>query len=315
MSLHVVPVPGIGEVTVGTDLARLVTEHAELLEGDVVVVTSKIVSKALGLTSRSDRDTVVDQGTDRVVARRGPTRIVRTWSGLTLAAAGVDASNVEVGTVLSLPDDPDAEARAIRHGIAASTGLQVGVVISDTAGRAWRVGQTDIAIGCAGLAPFESFAGREDVHGNALAVTAPAVADEVASAAELASGKLGGLPVVVVRGLPAHLLLQDDGPGAAALVRAEDDDLFGLGSRDAVVAALGGSGGRGFPTDPQATLALVLDLARPGTLPVAVAGEVVEITARRDQPDEVLEAGALRQRVESLALAHRLPATVVVTLA
>ena len=114
------------------------------------------------------------------------------------------------------------------------------MVISDTAGRAWRNGQTDIAIGCAGLVPLDPFAGRQDTYGNPLVVTAPAVADEVAAAAELASGKLGRRPVVIVRGLPARLVTDEDGPGAASLVRPEKDDMFGLGSREAVVAAVSG---------------------------------------------------------------------------
>ena len=180
-----------------------------------------------------------------MVARRGPTTIVRTRHGLTLAAAGIDASNVEAGSIVLLPLDPDASARRLRADLRAGSGRNVGVIVTDTAGRAWREGQTDIAIGAAGLVVAESFEGREDTHGNPLAVTAPAVADEIAGMAELAQGKLGGRPFAVVRGR-ADLVLapEDDGPGAGALIRPEGADLFGFGAREAVVRALAGD-----PTD------------------------------------------------------------------
>jgi coenzyme F420-0:L-glutamate ligase/coenzyme F420-1:gamma-L-glutamate ligase len=176
-----------------------------------------------------------------VVARRGPTAIVRTRQGLTMAAAGIDASNVESGTVVLLPEDPDASARTLRAQIHGRTGRNAAVVITDTAGRAWREGQTDIAVGAAGLLVLEEFAGRVDAHGNPLAVTAPAVADEIAGMSELAQGKLGGRPFAVVRGR-ADLVLPpgEDGPGAVALVRAEGADMFGYGAREAVVRALAG---------------------------------------------------------------------------
>lgn len=314
MTLEALAVDGIGEVTAGTDLARLVADHVELLDGDVVVVTSKIVSKALGLATPEPRDDVVERCTDRDVARRGPVRIVRTRSGLTLAAAGVDASNLEAGLALPLPDEPDREARLLRRGLLELTGRDVGVVVSDTAGRAWRVGQTDIAIGCAGLVPSESFAGREDTHGNPLAVTAPAVADEVASVAELASGKLGGRPVVRVRGLAPHLLLAEDGPGAAALVRPEQDDLFGLGSRDAVLAAMHGGAPRGFPADPGTQVGTLLQLARPGDLVTTEDDRRVRIHADPQRPATLVEAGALRQRLVAVAAAHGVDLDVVVDL-
>ncbi len=169
-----------------------------------------------------------------VVARRGGTRIVRTPHGLVLAAAGVDASNVAPGTLVRLPVDPDASARRLRADIAGRTGVDVGIVVTDTAGRPWREGQTDIAVGCAGLVALDDHAGRLDGHGNELAVTAPAVADEVAAAAELATGKTGGRPFTVVRGL-AGLVRVEDGPGARSLVRARRQDMFALGTREAVV--------------------------------------------------------------------------------
>jgi coenzyme F420-0:L-glutamate ligase / coenzyme F420-1:gamma-L-glutamate ligase len=152
----------------------------------------------------------------------------------------VDASNVARGAVVLLPVDPDASAARLRTAIAKRTGRNVGVVVTDTAGRAWREGQTDIAIGAAGLVVLESFAGRVDEHGNELAVTAPAVADEIASAAELAQGKLGGRPFAVVRGRADLVLPPDDhGTGARALIRPDGADLFGYGAREAVIRAAG----------------------------------------------------------------------------
>jgi coenzyme F420-0:L-glutamate ligase/coenzyme F420-1:gamma-L-glutamate ligase len=235
---------GIGEVRAGDDLTdlllRTLGDTGRLLhDGDIVLITSKIVSKAEGRTVRGTRDDALPAETRRVVARRGQTRIVRNRLGLTMAAAGIDASNVEADSVLLLPLDPDASAARIRRGLAERVGVNVGVVVTDTAGRAWREGQTDIAIGAAGLIVLESFAGRTDAYGNSLVVTAPAVADELASAAELAQGKLNARPVAVVRGredlvLPAG----DDGTGARALIRADGADLFGYGAREAVLRAL-----------------------------------------------------------------------------
>jgi coenzyme F420-0:L-glutamate ligase/coenzyme F420-1:gamma-L-glutamate ligase len=240
--LEVTAPDGVPEVTAGDDLVALLIPRVALADGDVVAVTSKVVSKAEGREVQGDRDEWVSAETTRTVARRGPTRIVRNRLGLTMAAAGVDGSNVAAGRSLLLPVDPDGTARSIRAAIRQRTGHNVGVIITDTAGRAWREGQTDIAIGAAGVAPLESYAGRVDAHGNELAVTAPAVADELASAAELASGKLGGRPFAVLRGR-ADLVLTagEDGPGAAALIRAEGGDLFGYGAREAVVRAVAGA--------------------------------------------------------------------------
>jgi coenzyme F420-0:L-glutamate ligase/coenzyme F420-1:gamma-L-glutamate ligase len=230
---------GAPEVGPGDDLAALVVDLFDLADGDVVAVTSKVVSKAEGRVRTGTREDALAGETRRVVARRGPTEIVRTRHGLTLAAAGIDASNVEPGTVVLLPEDPDASARGIRESVLAHAGRNVGVVVTDTAGRAWREGQTDIAIGAAGLRVLVDFAGSVDAHGNELAVTAPAVADELAGAAELAQGKLAARPFAVVRGR-ADLVLPpgDHGSGAAALVRPEGADLFGYGAREAVVRAL-----------------------------------------------------------------------------
>ena len=211
-------------------------------------VTSKVVAKAEGRVVDGDREELLPGETVRVVARRGPTTIVRTRHGLTLAAGGIDNSNVARGSVVLLPEDPDASARRMRADIASRTGRNVGVVVTDTAGRAWREGQTDIAVGAAGIHVAEVYAGRLDAHGNELAVTAPAVADELAGLAELAQGKLGGRPFAVVRGR-ADLVLPagDDGPGAAALIRPEGADLFGYGAREAVLRAARGEPGDAAP--------------------------------------------------------------------
>lgn len=249
---------GVPEVAAGDDLAGLVlaalADGADgagatgLADGDVVSVTSKVVSKAEGRTRAGERDAAVDEETVRIVARRGATRIVRHRLGLTMAAAGVDASNVERGSIVLLPLDPDASARSLRREIHGRAGVNVGVIVTDTAGRAWREGQTDIAIGAAGLLVAEDFAGRTDPYGNQLAVTLPAVADELAGAADLAQGKLAGRPVAVIRGR-ADLVLPpgEDGPGATALVRADGHDLFGWGAREAVVRALAGAPGDRHP--------------------------------------------------------------------
>ncbi|MGN6253301.1 MAG: coenzyme F420-0:L-glutamate ligase [Marmoricola sp.] len=232
---------GLPEVRPGDDLAALVAAATDLHEGDVVVVTSKVLSKAEGRLAPGDREEAITAETVRLVAARGPLRIVENRIGLVMAAAGVDASNVETGTVALLPLDPDASARRLRRELHARTGAVVAVVVTDTAGRAWRTGQTDLAIGLAGLAPSEPLAGAVDPYGNELAVTEPAVADEIAGAAELVSGKLGGRPVVVVRGLAGRVLpIDEDGPGAVALQRPRAQDLFNLGVREAVVAAVAG---------------------------------------------------------------------------
>lgn len=250
---------GMPEVTAGDDLAGLVLDAlgggAELADGDVLCVTSKVVSKAEGRVRGGGRDAAIEEETVRVVALRGPVRIVRNRLGLTMAAAGVDASNVAAGSVVLLPLEPDASARALREEVHGRTGTNVGVVVTDTSGRAWREGQTDIAIGAAGLVVAEDFAGRTDPHGNALAVTLPAVADEVAGAAELAQGKLAGRPVAVVRGR-ADLVLPpgEHGPGAASLVRADGGDLFGWGAREAVVRALAGDEADRAPFGTPATV-------------------------------------------------------------
>jgi coenzyme F420-0:L-glutamate ligase / coenzyme F420-1:gamma-L-glutamate ligase len=233
-SLSVLPVTGLPEIRAGADLAALIAGAApDLRDGDILVVTSKIVSKAEGRVVTGDREAAIDAETVRVVARRGPTRIVANRHGLVLAAAGVDASNTAPGTIVLLPDDPDAAARDLRAAIAGHLGVNVGVIISDTLGRAWRTGQTDTAIGISGVLPLRDHRGQTDTFGNSLEVTMAAVADEIAAAADLVKAKTTQIPVAVVRGLP-ELVTGDDGPGAAALVRPSSEDMFRIGT-DAVL--------------------------------------------------------------------------------
>jgi coenzyme F420-0:L-glutamate ligase / coenzyme F420-1:gamma-L-glutamate ligase len=199
------------------------------------VITSKIVSKAEGRVISADREQAIDAETVRVVARRGQTRIVETRHGLVLAAAGVDNSNTAPGTVVLLPEDPDGSARRLRKALSERRGVSVGVVITDTLGRPWRTGQTDAAIGAAGLAPLRDHRGQPDTFGNLLEVTVAAVADEIAAAADLVKGKTEQVPAAIVRGL-AELVTGSDGPGAAALIRPAADDMFRLGAADVLGA-------------------------------------------------------------------------------
>ncbi len=235
-AITVTGLTGLPEIGPGTDLAGLICAAAPgLTDGDIVVVTSKIVSKAEGQIAWSSRDEAIDAETVRVVARRGPARIVQTRHGLVLAAAGVDASNTEPGTVVLLPADPDGSARRLRAGLRALAGTRVAVVISDTMGRPWRTGQTDTAIGAAGLTPLLDYRGQPDTFGTPLEVTLAAVADEIAAAAELVKGKTAGIPVAVVRGL-GSLVTEQDGPGAQALIRPAAEDLFRYGAADVLAA-------------------------------------------------------------------------------
>jgi coenzyme F420-0:L-glutamate ligase / coenzyme F420-1:gamma-L-glutamate ligase len=230
--LSVSGVAGLPEIAPGADLAQLISDGAaDLRDGDIVVITSKIVSKAEGRVTRESRERAIDSEAVRVVARRGQTRIVQTRHGLVLAAAGVDSSNTAPGTVVLLPEDPDGSARRLRKALAERRGVRVGVVITDTMGRPWRNGQTDAAIGAAGLAPLRDHRGQQDTFGNELQVTVAAVADEIAAAADLVKGKTSQVPVAIVRGM-AELVTAADGPGAAALVRPSADDMFRLGAGD-----------------------------------------------------------------------------------
>jgi coenzyme F420-0:L-glutamate ligase / coenzyme F420-1:gamma-L-glutamate ligase len=243
--LEIIPVTGIGEVTPETDLAKEIVDHAPWLEnGDVLVVTSKIVSKAEGRLvpvppeegpeREKAREAVLDAETARVVARRGPTRIVQTHHGLVMAAAGIDASNVDRSHLVLLPADPDASARALRAAIRERSGRRVAVIITDTMGRPWRIGLTDVAIGVAGLDALLDYRGDRDAYGNELALTQMAVADELAGAGELVKGKYDQVPVAVVRGFPTT---EADGDGAKVILRPADQDMFSLGTAEAMAAA------------------------------------------------------------------------------
>ena len=232
----VVPVIGLPEITAGADLAALIAEAApDLRDGDIVVVTSKVVSKAEGRVAAVPREQAIEAETARVVARRGATTIAQTRHGLVLAAAGVDESNTAPGTVVLLPEDPDESARRLRKALHARAGRQIGVIITDTMGRPWRAGQTDNAIGAAGVLPARDYRGEADTFGNILEVTVAAVADEIAAAADLVKGKAAGVPVAVVRGL-AELVTEQDGPGAQELIRPPAEDMFRFGSADVPLA-------------------------------------------------------------------------------
>jgi coenzyme F420-0:L-glutamate ligase / coenzyme F420-1:gamma-L-glutamate ligase len=238
--ITVLPVRGLPEFRPGDDLGAAVAAAAPwITDGDVVVVTSKVFSKVEGRLVPAPADPeardalrreLVAAETERVLARRGRTMIVAGKLGIVQAAAGVDGSNVRRNELALLPADPDASAARLRADLAARLGVDVAVVVTDTLGRTWRVGQTDVAIGAAGLAVLHRYEGGHDAEGNELLVTEVAMADELAGAADLVKGKLGGLPVAVVRGMrPA-----DDGSTARDLVRPLDEDMFWLGTDEAI---------------------------------------------------------------------------------
>ncbi len=236
MTYTVTGIAGLPEVAPGDDLAALL-DGVDVRDGDVLVVTSKVVSKAEGrLVTAPDeesRQAWIDAESVREVARRGPTRIVETRHGFVLASAGVDTSNVARDVIALLPEDPDASAQRLRDGIKARYGVTVAVVVSDTFGRPWRRGLTDAAIGVAGMGAIRDFIGQRDAYGNELAMTQVAEADEIAAAAELVMGKLDGVPMAVVRGLTPP---PDDGAGVRAMLRDATEDMFRTGT-DEVVAA------------------------------------------------------------------------------
>jgi coenzyme F420-0:L-glutamate ligase/coenzyme F420-1:gamma-L-glutamate ligase len=239
---EVIAVTGIGDVQPGDDLAALITTAAPwLADGDVLVVTSKIVSKSegrlvdiprTGPERDAAREAALAAETARPVARRGPVRIVQTHHGLVMASAGIDESNVDPSRLVLLPQDPDASARALRTALRERHGLDVAVVITDTMGRPWRLGLTDTAIGAAGIDAVADYRGQLDAYGNELNVTQMAVVDELAAAGELVKGKSDQVPVAVVRGI-AGRADGSDGAGAAVLVRSADEDLFSLGAAEA----------------------------------------------------------------------------------
>jgi len=294
--LEVFVLPGIGEIRAGDDLAAVIlaaiagsaaaAEASHLADGDILAVTSKIVSKAEGRqVAAADREQAITDETVRVVATRafpgGVTRIVENRQGLVMAAAGVDASNVEHGTVLLLPVDPDASARALCVALRAGTGLRLGVLITDTVGRPWREGQTDIAIGAAGVAVLDDLRGSTDVSGRRLDVTVAAVADEIAGAADLVKGKTSGNPVAVVRGLgrlvgelvPGDGEVRDAARGASVLLRPSENDMFRLGTAEATAEGYAAGYAAGLAAaQPVATDTGVRSVAPDQPDPTAAAG-------------------------------------------
>ena len=240
-SVHAVP--GLPEVGPGDDVAALIDAALTgsglgLRDGDILCVTSKILSKAEGrLVRADDREAAIDAETVRLVARRGPTRIVQTRHGFVMAAAGVDASNTPAGTVLLLPADPDGSARGLADALRARYGVSIAVVVTDTFGRPWREGQTDVAIGCAYIDPLVDHRGSTDVFGNELQVTAAAVVDELAAAGEVVKGKADGMPVALIRGL-GELVGDEPGPGVRPLIRSAENDMFSLGTSEAMREAV-----------------------------------------------------------------------------
>jgi coenzyme F420-0:L-glutamate ligase/coenzyme F420-1:gamma-L-glutamate ligase len=230
--LRVVPVPGLPEVRPGDDLAGMVASACEaaigLHDGDVVVVTQKVVSKAEGRLVDIDPETghrpIVEAESVRILRRRGDLVIAETEHGFVCANAGVDLSNVEAGQAALLPEDPDRSARRIRDALTHRFGVEVAVIVSDTFGRPWRRGVTDVAIGVAGLRPVIDLRGTADALGRELQVTEVAVADELAAAAELVMGKSTGIAVAVLRGVDSAWL--GDGSVVEDLVRNPDEDLF-----------------------------------------------------------------------------------------
>ena len=240
-------VTGMPEIDAGDDLVGLIAEainasiaedpDAALRNGDILVITSKIVSKAEGMqVPAADREKAIALDTVRVVAERvhpgGVTQIVETRHGLVMAAAGIDTSNVPDGLALRLPEDPDRSARMLCEGLRQHFGVALGIIVTDTFGRPWRVGQTDVAIGAAGIVVTDDLRGGVDANGRPLNVTITVLADELAGAADLVKGKASGIPVAVVRGL-GRLVTDIGAPGAHTLTRVGDDDMFRFGSAEA----------------------------------------------------------------------------------
>lgn len=238
--LEILPITGLPEFRPGDDLAGAIARGASWLrDDDILVVTSKVVSKVEGRLVAAPQDAderdaarrvLVEQEAVRVVARKGRTLITENRLGIVQAASGIDGSNVDGAELALLPEDPDASAATLRAALKDLLGIDVAVVVTDTMGRAWRIGQIDAAIGSSGLGVLHAYAGEHDGQGNELVVTEVAVADEIAAAGDLVKGKLGGVPVAVVRGLRPL----DDGSTASTLVRGGEDDLFWLGTAESL---------------------------------------------------------------------------------
>jgi coenzyme F420-0:L-glutamate ligase/coenzyme F420-1:gamma-L-glutamate ligase len=271
MRIEIWGLDGIPEIEAGDDVGiAILRADPGLQDRDLLVVTSKVISKAEGRLVPGTRAEHLAAETVRVVASRGDTQIVETAHGFVLAAAGIDASNVPDGAVALLPVDPDASARNIRHTLRAELGVDVGVIISDTMGRPWRDGVIDTAIGAAGLDVLWDLRGQRDTAGHLLEATVIAIADELASAADLVKGKLASTPVAVIRGFPfTH---SDPDRGARPLIRTSADDMFRLGTREAMRAVVAGSapvdavdtvdGDAGGPDDIRGRIQRAIDAVR-----------------------------------------------------
>ena len=342
-ALEILPVRGIGDITAGDDLVEIIATAAPwLADGDVLVVTSKIVSKAEGRlvevpADGPERDAAraatLAAETRRVVARRGPTTIVQTHHGFVMAAAGIDASNVDKTHLVLLPADPDESARRLRSGLRAR-GLDVAIVISDTMGRAWRNGLTDVALGAAGIAAFRDHRGETDPYGNELQITQMAVIDELAAAGELVKGKCDQVPVAVVRGFfpsafssavssptvsspavssPAAVSPAADEAGAAPLLRDAASDMFSLGTAEARAAGLRDAADlpdhplTGLPVDPEsieralatATLASTTTVTPAEAMPHGNATAALHLSTRDASPQGFMRLGADAHRLRA----------------
>ena len=235
--MSILPVQGLGEITPESDLASELAiclgvdrGDAALRDGDVLVVTQKVVSKAEGRIVELDHDdpvaktALIESESTRILRRRGELLITETSHGFVCANAGIDLSNVDDGTAALLPIDPDRSARRIRADLRRALGVDVGVIVSDTFGRPWREGVTDIAIGSAGILPVLDLRGTPDANGRILAATTVCLVDEIAGAADLVMGKATGFPAAIVRGCPSEWLGSEG--GASDVVRSPENDLF-----------------------------------------------------------------------------------------
>lgn len=324
--LDIRAVDGIAEIRPGDDLGALVCAAAPwIADRDVLVVTSKVVSKAEGRlvhtpTDPAGRDAVrraaIDAETVRDVARHGQTRIVETRHGFVMAAAGVDASNVAGDEIALLPVDSDQSARALRTRVREVLGVDVAVVVTDTMGRTWRNGLVDVAIGVSGMSSLRDYRGAHDSFGFELAMTEVAQADELAAAADLVKGKLAGRPVAVVRGMSCS----DDGRGVRPLVRPADEDLFRLGTAEAMQRAVRGRRETDeFTSDPVDPVAVRDAVDSAATVPCSVQpppwdfavfdGAPVRVVPRLQvvaDPTTLLRLGAAVQNILVTASAHGL---------
>lgn len=299
--LQILPVAGLPEIRPGDDLVALIGGAAQLEDGDVVVVAQKIVSKAEGALVQPDpgedraaaRRRLVRQEAVRVLADAPWALIVETRHGLVCANAGIDGSNVPGGALALLPADPDASARRLREGLHAETGRDVAVIVADTFGRPWRMGQTDVAIGVAGLTPLRDERGGVDRHGMLLEVTEVAIADEIAAAADLVRRKAEGVPVVVVRGLD---WTPDDSATARALQRQAAMDLFPRGKgalADALAAPAEISRGADSPTPVEARRVVAAALTGGGgQVEAAFEAGTIVLRTHGESAQDLLAIGA-----------------------